>query len=64
VENITLLFLGKIPDELRLEKLHKVLLGGAPYYEWPELAQNKSNAGIRIKVLLKEMFRMPDFYLA
>ncbi|MFT4735165.1 MAG: hypothetical protein ACI9K1_002125 [Arcticibacterium sp.] len=64
VENITLLFLGKIPNELRLEKLHKLLLGSAPYYEWPELAQNKSNAGIRIKVLLKEMFRMPDFYLS
>ncbi len=64
VEGIALLFLGKIPDEIRLEKLHKVMLGGAPYYEWPDLAQNRSNAGIRLKALFKEMFRMPDFYLA
>ena len=63
VENVALLFLGKLPNESRLKKLENVLLGGAPYYEWPEITQNKENAGIRIKVLLREMFKMPDFYL-
>jgi len=64
VENMTLLFLGKTPNESRLKKLENVLLGGAPYYEWPQLVQNKENVGIRIKALLREMFKMPDFYLA
>jgi uncharacterized protein (DUF1800 family) len=64
VENIALLFLGKVPNESRLKKLESVLLGGAPYYEWPQLVQNKENAGIRVKALLREMFKMPDFYLA
>jgi hypothetical protein len=28
------------------------------------IIENKENAGIRIKVLLKEVFKLPEFYLA
>lgn len=63
-ENIALLMLGKFPEESRLEKLENVLLGGAPYYEWPQLAQSRENAGLRVKALLREIYKMPDFYLS
>jgi uncharacterized protein (DUF1800 family) len=62
-KNICLLFLGQISDGERLEKLENALLGGAPFYEWGNLSQNTENAGLRVKALLKEMFKMPEFYL-
>lgn len=64
VENISFKLLAKLPNTLRLEKLEKTLLGTAPYYEWPEIAQNRENAGLRIKVLLRDMLKMPEFYLS
>ena len=63
-ENIALLMLGKLPEDSRIEKLENVLLGGAPYYEWPQLAQSRENAGLRVKALLRELYKMPDFYLS
>lgn len=63
-ESIVLLFMGQIPEDSRLKKLENALLGGAPYYEWPELSQNRENAGLRVKALFKEMFKMPEFYLS
>lgn len=63
VEDISFKLLAKLPNSERIEKLENVLLGGAPYYEWPEIAQNKENAGLRVKALLKAMFKLPDFYL-
>ncbi len=64
VEDLAVLFFGRVPKESRLKKVENALLGGAPYYEWPEIAQNQANAGIRVKAAFKEMFRMPEFYLA
>ena len=32
-EQVASLFLGRLPDEVRLEKLMNKMLGGAPYYE-------------------------------
>jgi uncharacterized protein (DUF1800 family) len=62
-ESLALLFFGRLPAENRLKKVENALLGGAPYYEWPEIAANKENAGIRVKVALRDMFKMPEFYL-
>jgi uncharacterized protein (DUF1800 family) len=62
-EEICLLFLGRLPDEARVDKLMNILLGGAPYYEWPTLSQNKENAGLRVKALIKEIVKTPEFYL-
>ncbi|MGR3811268.1 DUF1800 family protein [Jiulongibacter sp. NS-SX5] len=62
-ESLALLFFGRIPAEARLKKVENALLGGAPYYEWPEIAANRENAGIRVKVALKDMMKMPEFYL-
>lgn len=62
-ESLALLFFGRVPTESRLKKVENALLGGAPYYEWPEIAANKENAGIRVKVALRDMFKMPEFYL-
>lgn len=62
-EQVASLFLGRLPDEVRLEKLMNKMLGGAPYYEWPNLIQNKGNAGLRIKVLINELIKTPEFYL-
>ncbi|UBM57489.1 DUF1800 domain-containing protein [Marinilongibacter aquaticus] len=64
VESVCLIFCGRLPDEERMKKLENHLLGGAPYYEWPNIAQNKAQAGVRVKLLLKEIFKMPEFYLA
>lgn len=63
VEDICFKMFPKLPNTERMAKLESVLLGGAPYYEWPEIAQNKGNAGLRVKALLKAMFKLPDFYL-
>lgn len=62
-ESLALLFFGRIPNETRLKKVENSLLGGAPYYEWPEIAANMENAGLRVKVALRDMFKMPEFYL-
>lgn len=58
------LFLGKIPSNNRLNKYTLSLLGGAPDYEWYQIAQNKEQAGLKIKGLIKELIKSPDFYLA
>ncbi len=63
-KNIVDLMAARELSKSRLERLHQVLLGGAPYYEWPQLTQNKANAGIRIKILLKAIFKLPDYYLS
>ncbi len=63
-KNLVDLLAGKPLAAARQEKLMQALLGGAPYYEWPQLSQNKANAGLRIKVLLKAIFKLPDFYLS
>ncbi len=62
-ESITLLFMGQVPQKDRFKKLENALLGGAPYYEWGHLSGNIENAGLRVKALFREMFRMPEFYL-
>ena len=64
VYSVAVVLLGRIPKENRLKSLELSLLGSAPYYEWPMIAANKDNAGVRIKVLLKEVFKLPEFYLA
>jgi uncharacterized protein (DUF1800 family) len=64
VYSVALILLGRIPKENRVKSLELSLLGSAPYYEWPMIIENKENAGIRIKVLLKEVFKLPEFYLA
>lgn len=62
-EEISSLFLGRLPNENRMESLMNKMLGGAPYYEWSNLAQNTGNAGLRIKVLMNELVKTPEFYL-
>jgi uncharacterized protein (DUF1800 family) len=63
-ESIVDLFLGKTPSSSRLAKYMATLLGGAPDYEWYQISQNKEQAGLKIKGLIKELIKSPDFYLA
>lgn len=62
-EQIASLLLGRLPNEKRMEALMNKMLGGAPYYEWSNLVQSTSNAGLRIKVLINELIKTPEFYL-
>lgn len=56
-------FLGKIPDDKRMTRLTQILLAGAPDYEWFQLSKNSDTAGFKLKGLLKEIVKAPDFYL-
>lgn len=62
-ESIAEFLLGRKPSEKRLNNLTEVLLSGAPYYEWPEITRTAATAGSRIKTLLRELVRTPEFYL-
>jgi uncharacterized protein (DUF1800 family) len=63
-DNIANLFLARNLNSDRLNKFTQVLLGGAPDYEWYEMIRNKEQAGQRIKILLREIIKAPDYYLA
>lgn len=62
-EAVCSLFLGRLPSEERVNTFMLALLGDAPYYEWPNILENKNNAGFRIKALLKEIIKAPDYYV-
>lgn len=61
-EMIDLFFARSITDA-RLKKYQQILLGDAPDYEWLEIIKSDELAGKRIKILLTELIKAPDFHL-
>lgn len=61
--NMMELFLVQTKDEARIKKFTAVLLANAPDYEWAEIIKNQETLGQRVKGLLYEIIKAPDFYL-
>ncbi len=61
--SLTSFFLGKTPGPSRDTRFTQILLAGAPDYEWYQLSKNSDTAGFKLKGLLKEIIKAPDFYL-
>jgi uncharacterized protein (DUF1800 family) len=61
--SLTTFFLGKIPSVERDARFTLILLAGAPDYEWFQLSKNSDTAGFKLKALLREIVKAPDFYL-
>jgi uncharacterized protein (DUF1800 family) len=62
-EQILSLFLAKKPTVAQVDKGLKDLLGGSPDYEWPNMIKNNDVGGFRIRILLLQIVKMPDFHL-
>jgi uncharacterized protein (DUF1800 family) len=62
-EKICELFLVKPLNAERLSKFTNALLGGAPEYEWYEISKQKDAAGQKLRGLIKEITKAPDYYL-
>ncbi|MBK9933638.1 MAG: DUF1800 domain-containing protein [Cytophagaceae bacterium] len=57
------LFLARPVNATRLKKYQTVLTGGAPDYEWYEIVKNQEQAGQRVRSLIEEIIKAPDYYL-
>jgi hypothetical protein len=56
VEGIGSLFFARPLSEERVMKFTNVLLAGTPDYEWYEIVKNKEQTGIKVRVLMREIF--------
>lgn len=56
-------FLSKKASTELVKSYENKLLGGSPDYEWLSMTKNDEQAGFRIKQLIKELIKAPDFYL-
>ena len=57
------LFIARPVNSDRLKKYQSMLTGGAPDYEWYEIVKNQEQAGQRVRTLLFEIIKAPDYYL-
>ena len=64
VEGIAELFFSRPISPERVIKFTNILLAGAPDYEWYDIVKNKEQAGLKVRVLLKEIIKSPDYYLS
>lgn len=63
VTSLSELFLVQTISADRLKKFKNVLLAGAPDYEWYDISKNKDAAGQRLRNLLFEIIKSPDYFL-
>lgn len=62
-QQILTLFLVKSPTDAQLNKHLKYLLSGSPDYEWANILKTPATAGLRIKYMLAQMIKSPEFFL-
>ena len=62
-ERMLELFIARPVSADRLKKYENVLLSGAPDYEWYEIFKNKELAGQKVRNLLFEIIKAPDYFL-
>jgi len=62
-ERMLELFMARPLSAERIKKYENVLLAGAPDYEWYEIFKNKEQAGQKIRNLLFEIIKAPDYFL-
>jgi uncharacterized protein (DUF1800 family) len=63
VEQISFLFLAKPASKNQVEKYTKIVLQGSPDYEWANILNLPGSLANRIKVLLIQIIKSPDFHL-
>ncbi len=63
VQGIGKLLLARPLDSFRLDRYHKMLLAGAPDYEWPNILNDAGSAASRLRVLLVNLVKAPDYHL-
>jgi uncharacterized protein (DUF1800 family) len=63
VVGVSEIFLARDIGSVRIKKLQNSLLAGAPDYEWYDIVKSPELAGQRVRVLLTEIIKAPDFYL-
>jgi uncharacterized protein (DUF1800 family) len=63
-QQICTLFLVKPPSTAQLDKYVKNLLGGSPDYEWYNMVKVAGTVGGRLKYLLAQLIKSPDFHLS
>jgi uncharacterized protein (DUF1800 family) len=61
--SVSELFLVQSDNPARLTKYKNVLLANAPDYEWYDISRNTANLGQRLRKLLFEIIKAPDFFL-
>ncbi|MGL4632047.1 MAG: DUF1800 domain-containing protein [Leadbetterella sp.] len=57
------LFLVETTSADRLKKFKSILLKGSPDFEWYEIVKNKETMGARIRGLLFDIIKTPDYFL-
>jgi uncharacterized protein (DUF1800 family) len=62
--SICALFLVKKPSSAQFDKYLNYILGGSPYYEWPNILKNTAAVGSRVKYFMSQLIKSPDFHLA
>jgi uncharacterized protein (DUF1800 family) len=62
-QQICTLFLVKPPSTAQLDRYVKNLLGGSPDYEWYTMAKIPGTASARVKYMLSQLIKSPDFHL-
>jgi uncharacterized protein (DUF1800 family) len=62
-QQICTLFLAKAPSATQLDRFVKNLLGGSPDYEWYTMAKIPGTASARVKYMLSQLIKSPDFHL-
>jgi uncharacterized protein (DUF1800 family) len=60
---ICTLFLVKPQTDAQIDKYMKILLGGSPDYEWINMIKVAGTVGARIKYLMIQLIKSPDFHL-
>lgn len=63
IEGLGQVLLARPLDGYRTERYRKILLAGAPDYEWPALLRDAGTVTPRIKALLITLVKAPDFHL-
>ncbi len=63
VSQICTLFLVKTPTTDQLEKYVSTVLGGSPDYEWTNILNFAGSVGPKVKYLLAQLIKSPDFHL-
>jgi uncharacterized protein (DUF1800 family) len=63
VKTVAELFLAKPTESSKIKKYKEVLLSSAPENEWQEIVKNQTVLGQRLRNLLFEIIKAPDFYL-
>jgi uncharacterized protein (DUF1800 family) len=63
VRNIGKVLLARPLESFRLDRYQKMLLAGAPDYEWPNILNDAGSAASRLRVLLVNLVKAPDYHL-